>query len=341
MPDYGNGQNIIGSLWRLSISPVTFVVLAILWCLDLGTGSLLAYSRPDLFGTLDSMPFTAWLRQEGPKALPHALWVHGLVILSWLMVISLLFCTANWFLFRRKRLKGLGEVLVHLGFLLVFAGYVIGAAFGARTLGVRLPISGGTVRVAEQDLQLTLREVRPLTGPYGEAAGTVSALTLTTPGGTSSDAGVRINHPLMAGATVVYPRGVSQEVQGARLQVGNATTELRSGRAQPLASGQTLELTAILQQDETRGDAQGPGIAVTIKDPAGRTAGTAYLSTNQEMPREAVIGGQRLALAELLGPFTANYDIHRDPGVRLVLVGALLICLGTLWALWGYLRDGN
>ena len=328
-----------GALWRLSISPVTFVFIAIFWCLDLGAGSLLAHSHPELFGNLDSFPFTVWLRQEGPKAMPYALWLHGLVVLSWLMVISLLLCTINWFLFRRKRLKGLGEVLIHFGFLLVFAGYVIGSIFGARTLGVKLPINGGTAPVAEQNLSLTLREVRPLTGPYGESAGTVSTLTLTTPNGSSSAEDVRINHPLMAGSTVVYPRGVSQQVEGARLIVGSNAVELRRDRPVQLANGTVLELTGILQQDENRDTAQGPGVALTIKDPNGTPVGTTYLSTNQEMPREATIGGQRLALAELLGPFTANYDIHRDPGVRFVLVGALLITLGTLWALWGYLRD--
>ncbi len=61
------GKALTG-LWRLAVSPVTFVILALLWCLDLGAGSLLAYRRPDLFGSLDAYPFAVWLEQEAPRA---------------------------------------------------------------------------------------------------------------------------------------------------------------------------------------------------------------------------------------------------------------------------------
>jgi hypothetical protein len=72
--------------------------------------------------------------------------------------------------------------------------------------------------------------------------------------------GGKLNHPLIAGATVVYPRGV---------------------------------------QRETTGEPPVP-----------------------------------------IGPFFAVYDVHRDPGVWLVMVGALLITLGTVWAFVLYLREG-
>lgn len=246
--------------WRLAISPVSFVVLALLWCLDLGTGSICAYRRPDLFGTLDAYPFTAWLRIEGPRAWPASLWVHLLVVLTWLMVASLFLCTLNWLLFRCKRLAGVGEVLVHLGFLLVFTGYVIGALWGSRTVGLRVPVTGGTLEIPALRATLVVRNVRPILGSGGEVVGDESDLELLTPAGRTEAFAVRLNHPLIAGATVVYPRGVHQEEFG---------------------------------------------------DPP--------------VP---------------LGPFYAFYDVHRDPGVRLVLAGAVLIALGTLWALILYLRGG-
>ena len=110
---------------RLAISPTTFVVLSTLWCVDLGAGSLFSYWNPQVFGTMDAYPFALWLREVGRRALPRSLWVYALAALSWGMVVSLLFCTVNWFLWRRKRLRGVGELLVHLGFLSVFAGFVL------------------------------------------------------------------------------------------------------------------------------------------------------------------------------------------------------------------------
>jgi hypothetical protein len=247
-------------LWRVAISPVSFVVIALFWCLDLGAGSIFAYLRPDLFGSLDGYPFTAWLRIEGPRAWPSSIWVHLLVLLSWLMVASLLLCTVNWFLYRRKRLTGMGEVLVHLGFLLVFSGYVIGAVWGSRTIGVQLPVTGGSCRIAPLGATLVLREIRPILGAQGEVQGDESDLELITPAGRTMARGVKLNHPLIAGATVVYPRGVQQETAGS------------------------------------------PPVPV--------------------------------------GPFFAVYDVHRDPGVWLVMAGAVLITLGTIWAFALYLREG-
>ena len=256
----GLARRTLELLWRLSVSPVSFVVLALAWCLDLGAGSIWAYLRPDLFGSLDGYPFTAWLRIEGPRAWPASLWVHLLVVLSWLMVVSLLLCTVNWFLYRRKRLSGMGEVLVHLGFLLVFAGYVIGAVWGSRTIGIRMPLTGGSCEIPALAATLVVREIRPIYGRQGEIQGDSSDLELVTPGGRTRSTEVKLNHPLIAGSTVVYPRGVQQE------ETGNP-------------------------------------------------------------PKPA-------------GPFFAVYDVHRDPGVWLVLVGAGLITLGTLWAFALYLAGG-
>jgi hypothetical protein len=336
----GMAGRLLAGLWRLAISPVTFVALSLLWCLDLGAGSLFAYWRADLFGTLDNYPFTVWLAQEGPRAWPASLWVHALVWLSWLMVASLLLCTGNWFLYRRKRLKGIGEVFVHLGFLLVFAGFVLGSAQGARVLGVKLPI-GGSARVEALDATLTLRGLTPLIGPGGEVQGGVSDLELSSAGLKSASAKVMINHPLIAGTTVVYPRGVQQQLEGARLSLqGYGPIELRPGRPARLPGGLSLELAGMLQPEEIRGDAKGPGVFLVARSGTGNPIATLFLSDREDMPAEAFIAGQRIALAGFLGPPLAMFDIHRDPGVWLVLAGAVLITFGTLWAFGGYLREG-
>lgn len=333
--------SILVALWRLAISPITFVIISLLWCLDLGVGSLLAYWRPDLFGALDNYPFMLWLRLEGPRAWPYAIWVHLLVILSWLMVASLFLCTIHWFLFRRKRLRGVGEVLVHLGFLLVFAGYVIGSAFGARTLGVRLPLAGGSATVSAMDVGLKLQGVSPLHSRSGQVQGFKSDLALTNAVGEVTAGSVWINHPLIAGPTVVYPRGVQQQVEGLRILLGGSEVELRAGWPVALPGGHVMEVTRLVQADETDGEWQGPGVVMAVRAPGGEISGTAYLSPQEGMPNEAVLAGHRLRLADLLGPQFAVFDIHRDPGVRLVLVGAFLITLGSLWAFFGFFMEGS
>lgn len=140
----------------------------------------------------------------------------------------------------------------------------------------------------------------------------------------------------MAGATVVYPQGVRQEVTGARLEVtGLGRIELKPGQPVHLPDGRILEVAGLLQQDESRGELQGPGIG--LRSTAGATA---YLSPADGGQTVADLGGVQVRLAELTGPFTAVYDIHRDPGVQPVLWRAILITLGSLWAFGAYLREG-
>ncbi len=237
--------------WRIAVNPATFVVICLLWCLDLALGSLLAYERPDVFGSMDAYPFALWLRQVGRRALPQSAWVYWLAALTWAMTASLALCTVNWFWRRRRSLRGLGEVLVHLGFLLVFTGFVVEAVVGTRVHGVVLA-EGGAAPIPALGITLRLERIELVTSPAGEVLDTVSALAVGRGGawvrGTS-----RLNHPLIDGATVVYPRG-TQEYPG---------------------------------------------------------------------PRGRVLVGR--------------YDVHRDPGVRLVLAGAVALFVGTLWAFGSYL----
>jgi len=243
--------NILRSFWRLAVHPVTFVVLCLLWCLDLGLGSLLAYERPDIFGSMDAYPFALWLREIGRRALPWSAWVYLLAALTWAMTASLALCTVNWFWRRRRSLRGLGEVLVHLGFLLVFGGFVVEATLGTRVHGVQIP-EGGQIAIRQLGITLRLERVELTRSPEGEVLDTVSTLAVGE-GGSSLTGTSRLNHPLIAGATVVYPRG-SQEVATRR----------------------------------------GPVIV-------------------------------------------CRYDVHRDPGARFVLAGAVLLFAGTIWAFVTYL----
>ena len=199
---------LLRSIWRIAVHPVTFVVICLLWCLDLGLGSLLAYQRPDLFGAMDAYPFALWLREVGRRALPWSAWVYLLAALTWAMTASLALCTANWFWRRRRSLRGLGEVLVHLGFLLVFGGFVVEATLGTRVHGVVIA-EGGSAPVPALGLTLRLERIELVTSPAGEVVDSVSTLSVGRDGAWVGGT-TRLNHPLIDGATVVYPRGTQE-----------------------------------------------------------------------------------------------------------------------------------
>jgi hypothetical protein len=325
------------ALWRLAVSPATFAVLCLLWCLDLGLGSLVAYRRADLFGSMDAYPFALWLREVGRGALPWSAWVHLLAALTWLMTASLLLCTVNWFWKRRRRLRGAGEVLVHLGFLLVFAGYVAGAVLGERVHGV-VVAPGAETAVPGMGLRLALRELSFRRNAAGETLDTVSALTLRDAAGREVSGTARLNHPLISGATVVYPRGSKDVLTGVLLDTPGGVVELSPGRPQRLPDGSFLALRALTQPDEERGGVPGPAVTVGLLEATGRLLGEATLAPARGAVF-ATVAGVPIGVRDLRGFSLGRYDVHRDPGVRLVLAGAALLLAGTLWALAVYLAS--
>jgi len=328
----------LAMIWRVATSPVTFVVLTILWCVDLAAGSIAAYfNDPQFWIKMDSYPFNLWLEQVAPKTFPLSLWIYILVVLSYLMIISLLLCTVNWFLRRRKRLKGLGEFLVHLGFLMVFAGFVLGSALGTRSQ-VRVP-QGQTASVPGMGIDLKLESLSVVRSPEGRPLDTLSSVGLFRDGIQIAAGKVRTNHPLIWEKTVVYPpedygAGVVGGVLGAS---GAGAVRLISGQAVSLADGRFLEIGGILQRGERRGNVFGPGLLVVMKDKGGRSMGSAYLSPAPGMPDRADIAGTRLTLGQLTESTYGLFRVHRDPGVWLVIYGSIILFLGTIWALAGYL----
>ncbi len=322
------------ALWRVAVSPVTFVVLALLWCLDLAVGSFINTTHPELFGSMDAYPFALWLELVGRKAMPSSLWVYLLAALTWAMVLSLLLCTLNWFFRRRKRMRGAGEVLVHLGFLLVFAGFVLGSMLGTRVQGVVVP-QGTTAPVGDTGLSLRLDRIDPVTGPRG-VVDTPAAVALLA-GGREVASGVsRVNHPLMWGPTVVYSRDLRQQVVGLEVEVaGLGMAQVTTEAPAPLPDGTRLVLGLLLQDGQVLGGLTGPGGVVNLAGAGNRSLGSAYLSPRGKMT--ARLGSRDVRLSGAVVQTAGVFDVHRDPGVWLVICGGVILGLGTLWALAGYL----
>jgi hypothetical protein len=333
-----SAEKPLSLIWRVATSPVTFVVLTILWCLDLGAGSIAAYfNDPQFWIKMDSYPFNLWLEQVAPKTFPLSLWIYILVALSYLMIISLLLCTINWLLRRRKRLRGLGEFLVHLGFLLIFAGFVLGSAMGTRSQ-VRIP-RGENVAVPDMGISLKLEDLAVVRSPEGRPLDTISSVRIFRDGAEVSVGKVRTNHPLIWGKTVVYPpEDYGAGVVGGVLGISGAgAVRLVLGQTASLGKDRILEIGGILQRGERRGNVFGPGLLVVMKDLGGRVMGSAYLSPAPGMNDKANIGGKRLTLGQMTESTYGLFRVHRDPGVWLVITGSFILFLGTFWALAGYL----
>lgn len=329
---------IAARLWAVLVHPVTFVVLSILWGVDLAGGSIAAYfNDPQFWQKMDAYPFNLWLKQVAPRTFPVSLWVYILVALSYLMILSLLLCTVNWFLKRRKNLRGFGEVLVHLGFLLIFAGFVGGSVLGYRSSVVLE--EGQTQPVKGMGISVKLQGFDVVQSPQGRPLDTISDLVVFVDGRKVAEGRVRTNHPLIKGSIVIYPpddyeHGVTGGVLGTTT---SGAVTVRTGQDAPLRDGRTLSIGGVLQEGQRRGKAVGPGILVLIRDRGGRVAGSAYLSSAPGMQSTALLGGVQITLGQLLDSSRGVFKVHYDPGVWLVLLGSVILAFGTVWALAGFL----
>lgn len=332
---------VMAKLWNLAVSPTVFVVLCIFWCIDLGVGSILAYQRdPKFWMKMDSVPFNMWLKKMAPAEFPHSLWVYIFVGLTLLMVLSLVLCTIGWFMQRRKRKRTMAEVLLHLGFFLVFAGFAVGSAYGERVQNI-VAGAGAEVDVSELGVKLKLSGVRTNRDAEGNDLETISDIELLDSGGNVLKSHpARLNHPLIHGATVVYPMGGEERTDRVSFVVeGTGKIELAPGAAATISGGREIMVKGVLERGQRYNRWSGPGAFVIIREPGGGQVGD-YIGEHP-MFSQRRFGNLMVAWAGAVTGQYAVLNVHHDPGVQLVFAGAVLLTLGTLWALFVYLARGD
>lgn len=332
---------MLSKIWNVLVSPVVFVVVCLFWCLDLGVGSIMAFRKdPDFWMKMDSVPLSYWLHQIGPKEMPGSAWVYILVALTWIMAFSLLLCSIGWFVSRKARRRTMAEALLHFGFMLVFAGFVIGSGWGARAQNIVVR-KGDTVKVEEVGIALKLNGVKVVKDQTGRPLETVSELDLLDSGGGLIKSGsARINHPLIHGSTVVYPQGGEERLVGVRISLaGLESVAVSEGRPAPLPDGRELRVRGVLQEGQTYARWAGPGAFVTLASPGGPDLAGAFFGENP-LFQEGRLGNMDAKFGGQVVEAVAGFNVHRDPGVQLVLIGALILTLGTFWAMGAYIRRG-
>jgi cytochrome c biogenesis factor len=55
------------------------------------------------------------------------------------------------------------------------------------------------------------------------------------------------------------------------------------------------------------------------------------------MQSSALLGGVQITLGQLVDSSRGVFRVHYDPGVWLVILGSVILALGTIWALAGFL----
>jgi len=113
-----------GRLWRFCCSLKLAIVLASAATVVMIGGSLLVPAYPRLFGPMDQLPLLQWWHTLGAGAPLRTWWVPAAGGLIVLLGFNTGCCFIDWLLHLRSRWRKTGEYLIHLGFVLLLAGYL-------------------------------------------------------------------------------------------------------------------------------------------------------------------------------------------------------------------------
>ncbi len=339
-------QTMIKELWNFLCSLKLAIVLASLSTLIIGAGSMVMPAHPEIFGDLDRMTLTNWYAAVASQH-PLLTWwlpVAGLLLIS--LGVNTLCCFCDWLMRLRSRWRKTGEYLIHLGFILLLAGYLWGAWAGNRTEGLRLPPGKSVPLPAPEGYALRLEDFRALTGPGGRPIDMISDLSLLRGEEVVARKTVRTNHPLLYQGLVVVPLSFATETSGFRfLRPGRGLVDLVTGETLELSGQERLEVLDfaphVLRQSNGRvrriGDQlRSPAFLLELRA-ADKQIWKGWYLLREGLP-EALEHRLNLRpvgpLENRISVVTANYD----PGAGLAMAGGACLTAGALFAFFSYYR---
>jgi hypothetical protein len=113
--------------------------------------------------------------------------------------------------------------------------------------------------------------------------------------------------------------------------------EIGEGFPAPLPDGRFIVFRGGLAEGERSDAFVGPGAYLVLADRTGFESAGAFVGEDP-LFRTARLGNMELSWVGSKTRTEASFNVHRDPGIQLVLFGAVILTLGTLWALVGYFR---
>jgi cytochrome c biogenesis protein len=192
-------------LWSFLCSLKLAIVLASAATLVIMTGSVLMPANPRLFAGMDAVPLGDWLAVAVPHAPGLTGWVPAAAVLILLLGLNTACCFLDWLLRLRSRWRKTGEYLIHLGFVLVLAGYLWGSAAGMRSEGNPVAV-GGTIPVPGwAGHYLRLESLAPRLDPRGRPLEIMADLALLRGDAPVVRKTVGANAPLLYRGLVAFP----------------------------------------------------------------------------------------------------------------------------------------
>lgn len=331
-------------LWKLCCSLKLAVIVASIATFLLMGGSLLFPSNPMIFGPLDNMPFGAWLNEIAAQAPALSWWIYPFAGALALLILNTSCCFIDWLINIRSRWRKAGEYLIHLGTILLFVGFCVGAMGGWRHIALPCTVGALTPLSSWPGHYLRVDSFKPELAENGRPLDMISQVRVFRGEEQLFGGEVRINQPILKDGLVITPASFGRQPAGFSFLINGKRSALRNGDSLKLENGSQLEVKRFLAdarygqqgQIEYRNDRIGnPAFDLLFTSPGGQSwRGWYFLS--QQPP-----GALRSLGLTPLGPLYSSYSsltINYDPGAGLTAGGAILLSAGCFLALFSFYR---
>lgn len=335
---------MLTGFWKFCCSLKLAVCLASLATVMLMAGSLLFPGNPQLFGTLDQMPLSAWLSQVDAGASARTAWFYPLILALLLLLVNTLCCFIDWLSQVRSRWRKSGEYLIHLGFVLMLLGFIWGSVAGWRHIALPCGVGELTPLPHWPGHYIAVDQFEPSFGKRGQPLDMVSQVRLLKGEQELIGGEVRINQPLLFEKLVVTPASFSQNVVGFHFVRDGQIVSLREGSVMTLEDGQQFEVLRFFADAR----ATSSGQVIAGRQSLGSPAMEIRQRLNQKVLWQgwyflgssppAALKSLQLRPVQPLYQSVSHLTINYDPGVRLTAGGAVLMTAGCLIALCSFYR---
>ncbi len=266
-------------------------------------------------------------------SLDHLYKSWGFLGLGAVLSLNLLFCSlqrwasqTNW----RRR----GSVILHLGLLVILVGAVLSAAL-ARHASVSIGVGDSRDLAADgfPGLVLTVKDFKIDYYADFTPRQYTSSVALQTAAGREIEHAILVNHPLKLGDLKIYQASYGWMVQGRAVVNGKEQPfDLPSGSSLTIepAGGRQLLFLFIPDYDAASG-----GLHSRSPLPRNPRLVAVLFQDQQVQARTILAAGETGAAGGYLVTFTAyryytGLEIKKDPGVRVVYAGFIIVMLGFI-----------
>jgi len=342
-------------IWVLFTSTRLAVVLTLLITINVLTGTVLLSSSPKVLGTIDSEIFFSWLLSTGLSNLNVSWWIFLLLALLALFAVNTFVSTldsiTNSLSSRpaeaRIRLRRLLSQAIHLGFIIGLVGHLVSSTSGFRTMNNYL-LQGDTLALPQSSaLVLRLNKLEVAFTGNGGMQRMDAYISLTQDGKIVKKKVVRLNEPLLYQGNAVYithhgkmPDSLKFNLSG-RGDPEVIKIKLQQG-SEATSKGYTFRTGRLLPDFVMGSNGAAYTASKKFRNPAqeiniyrgGKLLQSGWVFFKYPGWSPLAFDGLELAFAGLDYTPYAVLTINKDPGLVIVLLGAMIFLFSLLGLLF-------